>query len=126
MEYVACAYFHAVFGVENDDAGVAYTECCVSVTHEVVGSGAVYHVELLAVELTVEHCGEHAVSVLFLHGEVVADGVLCLDRAAALDDSTLQKHGFRECGFTRAFASEQGYVFDFVGVVGLHFFYLCG
>ena len=119
-EYVACAYFHAVLGVEDDDAGIAYTEGSVSVAHEVVGSGAVNHVELLAVELAVEHCREHAVAVLLLYGEVVADSVLGLDGAAALDDSTLQKHGLRECGFSRAFASEQGYVLDFVGVVGLH------
>ena len=40
--------------------------------------------------------------------------------AAAFYNSTLEEHSFCERGFTRAFAAEQGYVFDFLCFVEFH------
>ena len=101
-EYVLCAHFHTILAVDHNDAGVGHVEGCHGITHEVVHAGAAKHVELLIVELGVEHGGEHRVAVFLFHWEVVANGVASLHSASAFCHTTLIEHRLCECGFPRA------------------------
>ena len=46
-EYVACAYFHAIFSVENYYAGIAHSEGSVGIAYKIICSRAVYYVQFL-------------------------------------------------------------------------------
>lgn len=119
-ENVLCAHFHAILGVDENHAGVGDVEGGDGVAHEVVGAGAVDHIEFLAEEFGVEYGGEYRRAVFFFNGEIIGNSVLGFYGAAAFYNSTLEKHGFGECGFARAFAAKQGYVLDFLSFVDLH------
>ncbi len=95
-------------------AGVGNVEGCDSAAHEVVRARAVDYVEFLFEKFCIEHGGEHRVAIFLFYREIVGNGVFGFDCAAAFYNSTLEEHSFRERGFTRAFAAEQGYVFDFL------------
>ena len=119
-EDILCAYFDTILCVDHDKAGVGDVEGGDSAAHEVVGARAVDHIEFLAEEFGIEHRREYRIAIFFFYGEIVGYGIFCFYCAAAFYNSTLEEHSFSECGFTRAFASEQGYVFDFFGFVSLH------
>ena len=119
-EYILCADFDAILAVDDYHARIGHAQGCHGIAHEVVGARAVYHVELLIVKLGIEYGREYRVAVFLLHGEIVADRRLGLDGTAAFYHATLVEHCFCERGLTRAFATKQGYVFDFVRVVCFH------
>ena len=55
-----------------------------------------------------------------VRNEIVTHGIFGIDGAAAFYHSTLIEHRLCECGFSRALASKQGDVFDFVSGIDLH------
>ena len=119
-EDVLCAYLHAILRVDQYDTGVGHIECGDRISDKVIGSGAVYHIKLLPKEFRIKNCREYAVAILFLNRERITYSVFSFNGAAAFYNSTLVKHSFGECGFTRAFAPKQGDVFNLVCLIDLH------
>ena len=86
--------------VNDDDAGIGDIECGDGVAYEVVSSGAVYHIQLFVEKFGIEDSGEYRITIFFLNGEVVGNGVFGFHGATAFYNSTLVEHSFSECGFT--------------------------
>ena len=102
---VLCAHFHAILAVDYNHAAIGHIERCDGIANKIVHAWAVYHIELLVVELSIKNCGEYRVAILLLDWEVVAHGVAVLYSSTTVNYSTLVKHSFGECGFSGAFAA---------------------
>ena len=63
---------------------------------------------------------EYGVAIFQFHGEIIAHGVLGLDTATALNDTSFIQHAFGKRGLAAARGAKQGDVLDFVCLVYLH------
>ena len=121
-EDVLGADFHAIVGVDYDHTGVAYTKGGIGIANEVIGSGAVYDIEFLAVEFGIHYCREYRIAIFFFYREVIGYGIAATDCTSSFYNSTLEEHRLGECGFSSSLRSQKGYVFDFLGAVNLHWY----
>ena len=119
-ENVLSTYFNTILCVNKDYAGVGYIKSSHCVTHEVVATRTVNYIELLIEEFCIDYRWEYRVAIFLFYREIVAYGVSLFDRTSSFYNSTLKKHCFCECGFTRALTSEKSDVFDFVCLINFH------
>ncbi len=124
-EYILCAHLHTILSINENDTGVCDVKSCDGVTHEVIGSRAVNHIEFLAEKFSIEHSREYRIAIFLLNRERIGYGVARFNGATTFYHSTLVKHSFSERGFTRALASEKGNVFNLVGLIDFHILLRC-
>ena len=94
---VLSAHLRAVLSVEQQDCGVCHVEGGDGCAYEIVRTRTVDDVQFLVVVFHMIYCGEHAVAVILLYGEIVADCGALAYTTATLDDACLVEQGFSEC-----------------------------
>ena len=119
------ADFHALLGVDYQDAALAHAESRISTADEIVGTGGVDDVDFAACELCVERSRINGTLVDFLKLVAVGQGVLVFDGAHSGDNFALEEHGLRKSGLAGLGSAEQNYVADLFGLVFFHCIRCC-
>ena len=86
-EGVLSTHLGAILTIHQNHGLVCNVQGRNGTTYEVITTRAVDDVQFLVVPLYMENGWEHGITILLLYGEVVADGVLRLNRSTALDDA---------------------------------------
>ena len=119
-EYVLSTNLHPILGIYEDYTRIGHVESRYSVAHKVVTARTVDHVELFVEKFGIEYGRKNRVTIFLLYWKIVTHCIFGIYGATAFYHSTLKEHRLSECGFTRALASKQGDVFDFVSLIDLH------
>ena len=99
-EVVLRANFRTELAIDEQHGGIGDVQRGHGCAHEVVRTRAVDDVEFLAHPFNVEDGREYGVAIILFYGEVVGNGVLCSNSAAALNQSAFKEKCFRKGGFT--------------------------
>ena len=110
----------AALGVDHDDGGLDHVEGAVELTLIVGEARHVEYVHLLATELGVHEGVLHGVAAVVLDVAIVADGVLAVHGAAAVDEAATESHSFSHRGLARFGAAHEGDVTDVLSLINFH------
>ena len=99
-------------GVDNYDSSFDNIEGCIQLSLVVGETGNVKNVDLLATEFGVHKSGLDRVFAVELYFTIVTDGVLSINGSAAIDEATVEGHGFSHGGFSRFGTAYKGNVTD--------------
>ena len=119
-EGILCSDFRTILSVDEDNSLVGHVQCRDGTTHKVIGTRTVNDIQFLVVPLNVEDGRKDRVTVFLLHGEIVADRVLCLHRTTTFDDAGFKQHTFGKSRLAATRTAKQGNVLDFVCLIYSH------
>ncbi len=114
-------HFHAVGGVDHDHGGVGHGKGGDHLADEIVETGGIDDVDLLAVELGMQHRGEDRVLALQLDGPVVGYSVLVIHASSPVDLATFEQHAFGQGGLAGFRSTDECDILDLVRLINLHF-----
>ena len=121
-ESVHRANLRAIRSIDEDDGLIGHVQCRDGTADKVVRARTVDDVQLLAVPLGVENGRKDRITVLLLHGEVIAHRVFTLYGATAFDDAGLIDHCFGKSRLAGTRTANQRDVFDFICLIDFHCF----
>ena len=114
------ADFDTALGVDHDNGGFDYVEGCGQLALVVGEAGDIEDVDFLATKFGVHEGGLDAVFAVELDVAIVADGVLSVYAAAAVDEAATEGHGFGHGGLARFGTAHEGDVADVGCLVYFH------
>ena len=120
-ESVHGAHFGSILSVDDEHGLVGDVECCDRAPHEVIGARAVDDIEFFIVPFYMYYGRKHAVSILLLHGEVVAYGVFTFYCTAAFDHSRFKQHRLDKSGLAATRTADECDVLNFFRLIDFHF-----
>ena len=107
-------------GVQQQHASIRNAQGGHRFTDQVIEARCIDDVDLVVPPFGVEHRAVHAAAALVFQVGVVADRVLVLDAAAALDQTRFEEHGFGQRGLAASVGAEQNDVLDVFGIEDFH------